>query len=91
MTKLEQISEWYPDEEFLSADGFEDCIIGTISDKSTGVFKLVYSITKCIEVLITRDKMNKEEAEEFFYFNVDGAYMGEKTPIFVDDFMFYGE
>jgi hypothetical protein len=49
---------------------------------------VVYSRSKCIEVLITRDKMSKEEAEEFFDFNVEGAYMGEKTPIFVDDVMF---
>jgi hypothetical protein len=91
MTKLEQIVEWYPDEELLSADGFEDCVIGVTLDKSTAVYKLVYSTSKCIEVLITRDKMSKEEAEEFFDFNVEGAYMGEKTPIFVDDFMFYCE
>ena len=35
--------------------------------------------------------MTKEDAEEFFDFNVEGAYMGEKTPIWVDDMMFYGE
>lgn len=32
--------------------------------------------------------MTFEEAEEFFDFNVEGAYMGEKTPIWVDDEMF---
>jgi len=91
MTKLEQIQEWYPDEELLSADGFEDSVIGVTYDKSAGAYKLVYSRSKCIEVLITRDKMGKEEAEEYFDFNVEGAYMGEKTPIWVDDLMFYCE
>jgi len=90
MTKLEQIVDWYPDEELLSADGFEDCVIGVIYDGNLGVHKLVYSRSKCIELLITRDKMCKEEAEEYFDFNVEGAYMGEKTPIYVDDLMFYG-
>jgi hypothetical protein len=91
MTKLEQIIEWYPDEEFLSADGFEDALIGVVYDKIKSVYVLVYSRVKCIEILITRDKMSKEEAEEYFDFNVDGAYMGEKTPIYVDDFMFFDE
>ena len=91
MTRLEQITEFYPDEELLSADGFEDCIIGVSYNKFTSTYNLVYSRSKCIEVLITRDKMTKEDAEEFFDFNVEGAYMGEKTPIWVDDMMFYGE
>ena len=89
MTKLEQIVDWYPDEELLSADGFEDCVIGVAYDMRTSVYKLVYSKSKCIEVLITRDKMTKEEADEYFDFNVESAYVGEKTPIYVDDFMFY--
>jgi len=91
MTKLEQIIEWYPDEEFLSADGFEEALIGVVYDKMKSVHLLVYSRTKCIEILIERDKMSKEEAEEFFDFNVEGAYMGEKTPLYVDDLMFFGE
>lgn len=88
MTKLEQIVEWYSDEELFSADGFEDCVIGVTYDRNAGVHKLVYSKSKCIEVLITRDKMSKEEAEEYFDFNVEGAYMGEKTPVWVDDELF---
>lgn len=91
MTKLEQIIEWYPDEEFLSADGFENALIGVAAIKQTAQFVLVYSRMKCIEILISRDKMSKEDAEEYFDFNVEGAYMGEKTPIFVDDMIFYGE
>jgi len=91
MTKLEQIVEWYPDEELLSADGFEDCVIGVCYDMHVSAHRLVYSRSKCIEVLITRDKMSKEEADEFFDFNVEGAFVGRKTPIYVDDFMFYGD
>ena len=89
MTKLEIILEQYSDEEFLSADGFDDAIIGVAYDKTTSVYRLVYSKMKCIEILISRDKMNKEDAEEYFDFNVEGAYVGEKTPIWVDDSLFY--
>jgi hypothetical protein len=85
MTNLEIIIEQYPDEEFLSADGFDDAIIGVTCDKNTGVYKLVYSNLKCVEILMIRDGMSQEEAIEYFDFNVEGAYMGEKNPIWVED------
>lgn len=91
MTKLEKIIEYYPDEEFVSVDEFEDCIIGVIYDKSICVYKLVYSKSKCLEVLITRDKMKKETAEEFYNSNVESAYMGVGTPIWIDDLMFFAD
>ena len=91
MTRLEQLLEWYPDETFLSADGFEDCVIGVTYDKHVSTYRLVYSRTKCILHLVERDGMTIEEADEFFDFNVVDAYVGNKTPLFVDDEMFDGE
>jgi hypothetical protein len=32
------------------------------------------------------DLMDEEEAVEYLEFNTFGAYMGEKTPIWVEDF-----
>ncbi len=80
-TKLEAITDQYPDIEFLSADGFEDAIIGV----SYNVEKLVYSISKCIRILVDRDHMSPDEAREHFDFNVGDSFMGEKTPIWVED------
>jgi hypothetical protein len=71
------IIDVYPEEEFLQADGFDDAIIGVADGK------LVYSISKSIAILAK--EMTKEEAVEYFEFNVSGAYVGEKTPIWVDD------
>jgi hypothetical protein len=88
MTKLEMVLEQYPDEELLSADGFENAVMGVYYERENGVYKLVYSRARCIQILMQRDGMTYEEAEEFFDFNVEGAYMGEKTPIYVDDEMF---
>lgn len=83
MNKLEAVNEYLENMEVsaLSADGFDDALLGVSDDR------LVYSVTKCLEILIARDKMSKEEAYEYFEFNVEGAYMGEKTPIWVDDLM----
>lgn len=91
MTKFEIINEEYFDEELLFADGFNDAVIGVTYDKATSTNRIVYSIKLCIEVLMNRDGMSYEIAEEFFDFNVTNAYVGNKTPIFMDDEMFYGE
>jgi len=76
---IDSIIEKYPDDSFLKADGFDEAIIG-VDNKS---MRLVYSVSKCIEILC-RD-MNEEDAIEYFEYNVSGAYMGEKTPIWCDD------
>jgi len=85
MTKLEIIVEHYPDAEFLTADGFEEAILGVVFDIANGETRLAYSRCKCLEILMKRDDMSEEEAIEYFDFNIEGAYMGEKTPIWVDD------
>jgi hypothetical protein len=80
--KLQKIVEYYPEEQFLSADGFEDAIIGVYDEK------LVYSIVQSLNILRERDGMSYEEAIEHFDYNVRGSYVGEKTPIWVEDFAF---
>ena len=77
---LDKIIEWFPEEDILKADGFDEAIIGI----DTNEMRLIYSVSKCIQILC-RD-MNEEEAVEFFDFNVMGSYVGDKTPIWcVDD------
>ena len=76
---IDKILEWFPEEDILKADGFDDAIIG-IDEHS---MRLIYSISKCIEIL-SRD-MTEEEAIEYFEFNVNAAYFGEKTPIWCRD------
>jgi chaperone required for assembly of F1-ATPase len=78
---LERILEVYPEDTFLVADGFNDAIIGV--DEST--MRLIYSVEKCIDILVENDEMLLEQAIEYFDFNVRGAYVGEQTPIFCDD------
>lgn len=85
MKKADILKEFYPDEELLIADGFDDAILGVTYNKKDSVYIVVYSRQLCIEILMNRDKMTYEEATEYFDFNVEGAYVGEKTPIYVDD------
>jgi len=85
MTKAEILAEQYSDVELLQADGLDDAIIGVVFDIMNAVPRIAYSTTKCLEILMRRDGMSEEEALEYFDFNIHGAYMGEKTPIWVDD------
>ena len=66
--------------EALFADGFDDAIIGY---DALG-FRVVYDYDKCSDILIKRDGMTKHEAHEFMEFNVVGAFVGDFTPLFVN-------
>jgi len=44
----------------------------------------VYDSAKVIEVIMERDNVTKEEAQEHFDYNIQGAYVGEHTPLFLD-------
>ena len=83
MNLLEGIVELYQEEEILKADGFDDAVIG-IEEHS---MRLIYSVGKCIEILMTEQDMSLEEAMEYFDFNVKGSWVGDKTPIWCDDMM----
>lgn len=71
-------------EEYLTADGFEDALIGFVWPASTGLKTAVYDSAKCISILMERDKMDEDTAIEFFNFNTLGAYVGPQTPLFLE-------
>ena len=82
---LEEILEQYSDEEILVADGFDDAVIGIATDFTDP--RLIYSVSKCIDILINRDEMSYLDAMEHFTFNVSGGWVGDNTPIWCwDDF-----
>ncbi len=77
---LSQIIERYDGEVLLKADGLDDAVIGIESSS----MKLIYSRTKCIDVLVAQG-MAYEEAVEYFGFNICGVYVDKQTPIFCED------
>ena len=62
----------------ITADGFDDCIIGTDSKD-----RAVYDAEAMLDTLMIMNEMSREEAEDFFWYNIDGASMGDETPIYV--------
>jgi hypothetical protein len=70
------ISDLNPDA--LLADGFDDSLAGFDTHG-----RAIYFADSIIQTLIERDGMESEEAMEYFSFNIECAFMGENTPIYM--------
>jgi hypothetical protein len=80
MTKRDQLLAFVPDDTLLFADGFDDAILGL----DTLSLRVVYSKQQMIEILVSED-MTPEDAIEFLEYNTWNTYVGEQTPIYVDE------
>ena len=67
--------------DVLFADGFDDAIIGV--GRSFDKYKVIYDKSKVIKKLM--EDMTCEEAEEYFEYNIIGAYVGDGTPMFLEE------
>lgn len=72
--------EWDTDLLFLSDEEFDEAIIG-VAERIGQSAVVAYDTTKLVEVLSRT--MSVDEAYEYFEFNILGAYVGERTPMFV--------
>jgi len=82
MSLKEKLDEYIGDDySILLADGLDEAFIGIGWQFNTPL--AVYDRDKCIEILESQG-MTPEEAQEYFYFNTQGAYVGEQTPIFIE-------
>lgn len=62
-------------------DGFDDCVLG-ICESFGGESVVAYDYDKVIAQLESYG-MTYEEAVEYHEFNQAGAYVGERTPVFI--------
>lgn len=76
MSVLSRILDEYPENGYIKAEGFDDAIIGISTDH-----RVVYSLDKIIDILMK--EMSEDDAIEYFYYNIESEYVGEKTPIYV--------
>ena len=66
----------------LKTDGFDKAFLGVASRFGMDdVF--AYDLDKVLKILIERDGMSPDEAQEWFDYNIIGAWVGDKTPLFV--------
>ncbi len=75
MSLKEKLDEYIGDDySILLADGLDEAFIGIGWQFNTPL--AVYDRDKCIEILESQG-MTPEEAQEYFYYNTQGAYVGE--------------
>ena len=78
--KLDWIREMHPDA--LLMGGFDDCIVGVCVRFGQEPI-VAYDMWAVIEKL-KEQGMDEEQAIEYFEFNQLGAWVGDKTPCFID-------
>jgi hypothetical protein len=90
----DEIAEINP--EALLIDGFDEAIIGMAERIGFGPV-VAYDVEKIIEILANDMEVEDDDLEdgqsieeikvsmayEYFYFNIQGAWMGDYTPIFI--------
>jgi hypothetical protein len=72
--------DWDTELLFLSEEEFDEAIIG-VAERIGDEPVVAYDTTKIVEILSR--SMSVDEAYEFFEFNILGAYVGHKTPMFI--------
>lgn len=79
MSKIEEILAQYEDMQFITPDGLDEACIGVDIMNE----RLVYSEEKILEILEKDQEMTQLEAREWYDYNIQGAYMGESTPLYI--------
>lgn len=73
-------------ENIILLDGLDKAFLGlSYRDGQHGTQVAVYGIFSCIHTLQLDNKWSWDEAEEYFYFNTRYAYVGEYTPMFIEE------
>jgi hypothetical protein len=67
------------------ADGFDEAIIG-VEESTLQDVRVVYDLDKCIDILVQKQGIDEDLAEEHLHYNVLGNHIGDVTPIFIRTF-----
>ena len=68
----------------LFIDGLDYAIIGICSGSSLPDPVICYDPKRIIEWLTVVEGMTEEDALDYYEFNIEFAYMGELSPMFID-------
>ena len=71
---------WDQDLLFMSEPEYDDAIIG-VMERAGGSPVIAYDTQKILDIL--ERTMPMEDAQEFFEYNILGAYMGDRTPVYI--------
>ena len=66
------------------ADGYDDAFVGSSISAFDRKQVAIYDYDKCLLILMHDYDMDEETAIDWFHFNVIGSWVGEDTPIFIN-------
>jgi hypothetical protein len=76
------ISSVYGDDLlFMDEAHFDDAILG-VAERADGNHVVAYDTVRVLQIL--EREMSPDEAREYFDFNISCAWVGDKTPVYVD-------
>ena len=79
---LEDIHEMA--EGAIILDGLDEAIIGVTEEFGMDI-RILYSVNKILDILSNDGVIDREEALEYYYYNIVGGHFGERNPIFLSD------
>jgi len=68
-------------------DGLDSAIIGTTEEFGMEP-RILYSVNKILDLLSNDGMTNREEALEYYYYNIVGGHFGDRNPIFLSDHLY---
>ena len=72
---------------FMSEPEYDDAIIGVV-ERAGASPVIAYDTQKILDIL--ERSMPMEDAQEFFEYNILGAYMGDRTPVYITSSVWSG-
>ena len=82
MSKRDDLADLDENLLFMDPEIFDQAIMGCI-ERAGQAPVVCYSKAKVLEILM-EDGMSWEEADDYYYYNIVGAYMGDRTPVFLE-------
>lgn len=79
----DEIAENYPELLVLDPEYFDAAILGVVNRINTAA--VCYSESKIIEILMEEDGMDYDEAVEYYQYNILGSWLGEHTPMYLEE------
>lgn len=79
MSELDEKIADITEQPMLKANGYDECMLGVTTSLP---HRLVYDSEKIVASLV-KDGMSEYEAWEYFYYNIEGDYVGETAPIYI--------
>jgi len=74
----------YDEQQIVVLGDFEEALIGICTDINHNN-AVVYSTQKILDILVWRDRMDPEEAFEYFQFNIFTHLSNKGNPVFLKD------